>query len=116
MGNPMPPTELEKNQRQALERVYSAFNETADEMESMLPYVPDYFREKWEYDKALAYAKLEVERLGNFLCITQESDLIDGGGSDLCSREGCYHQRRSHWPACNYHECECEQFDGEAGG
>lgn len=68
------PTELERNQRQALERVHSAFNETVGEMEDMLPYVPDYFREKWEYDKALAYAKLEVERLGNFLCVTEQFD------------------------------------------
>lgn len=28
----------------------------------------------------------------------------------LCGE--CHHQRRSHWPACNYAECDCEQFDG----
>jgi len=67
-------TELEKNQRQALERVHSAFNETVSEMADMLPYVDDYFVKKWKYDEALAYAKLEVERLGNFLCVTEQFD------------------------------------------
>lgn len=29
---------------------------------------------------------------------------------DLCNE--CHHQRRSHWPVCNYAECDCEQFVG----
>lgn len=83
-------TELEKNQRKALERIRSAFNETLGEMKDMLPYVPDYFREKWEYDKAVAYAEAELTHLDGFLCITGSGDLNDGPECVCSESHGSY--------------------------
>jgi hypothetical protein len=38
-------------------RLRSGLGHAIDEMESMLPYVPEYFRDKWEYEQALEDAK-----------------------------------------------------------
>ncbi len=44
-----------------IERLRIALLDAIGEMESMIPYVPDYFREKWNYDGAIANAKTAAQ-------------------------------------------------------
>ena len=35
-----------------------------EELESTIPYVPEYIREKWDFDRTLALLKADALRLG----------------------------------------------------
>lgn len=49
-----------------MDRVYfarAALAEAIEEMEDMVTYVPDYFRQKWQFDNAIESAKAKLAEL-----------------------------------------------------
>jgi hypothetical protein len=45
-------------------RLRVALRQAIEEMEDMVPYVPEYFREKWEYDATIARLKVVALETG----------------------------------------------------
>lgn len=91
----------------------SELEEALDAMEDMLPYVPEYFRAKWNHDTAIQRARAAVH---SYQAFKRQQEALQSPVSDSESQNGLSMPpppggRVGHEPSCEaffgYH-CTCQ--------
>lgn len=88
----------------------SELEEALDAMEDMLPYVPEYFRAKWQHDTAIQRARAAVH---SYRAFKAQQEALQGSVSDSESQNGPSMPSMPPPPGSRLgHEPSCEAFFG----